>query len=534
MSARSHARIAVAYVAAAVWVGWVSGCIVPPAAPTLTPTAIVAVATATPSPTPPPPSPLPPSPTVPPSATAIPTPLSGAQAAATPLPPLTLKSGDAYFSLDGASGFLLTRNLTGITAGDFNTLLDWAYQGHTRLIRLHLTHGWSGPAWATSAGTVNESWARQWDQFFDRANADGIYVLPVFGVWADWNDGQPDYGFAYWSNNPFNAAKGGPVQSPGELFQPDSAAQKLWLNWMQTLVERWRDRPNIAGWEIFSEINIAAGAAGSADAKGGVSAKAGVDFANRAAAVIRAADPAHRPLTLSLAGTYPPSDAWAQFYQLDTLDFIEIHPYTTALDREVISSVRQKLTQYAKPVMIGEAGLYAYTTELPPGAGLAVNHAIWAGLVSGAMNGRGLWFEDGYAIYSYDRATAFDKMRAFATAELPVARFVEGVNFAGFKPLPARTSAAIFGAAVGNETSVLGWFRDGGCEPPNWNLRPVLSKQTVTLTAPGAAANWKVDFYNTKTGVDIVSSVTVKRQGSSLTLTLPDFTDDVAFKMSSQ
>jgi hypothetical protein len=89
----------------------------------------------------------------------------------------------------------------------------------------------------------------------------------------------------------------------------------------------------------------------------------------------------------------------------------------------------------------------------------------------------------------------------------------------------------VWGAAVGNEKMVLGWYRDATSEPPDWKLQPILSKQTVTLTIPGFATNWKIDFYNTKTGIDIVSSAIVTREGMKITITLPDFTDDIAFKM---
>ena len=43
--------------------------------------------------------------------------------------------------------------------------------------------------------------------------------------------------------------------------------------------------------------------------------------------------------------------------------------------------------------------------------------------------------------------------------------------------------------------------------------------------------SWKVDFYDARTGSDIVSSIAVLRDGDQVTIPLPDFTDDIAFKM---
>jgi hypothetical protein len=445
---------------------------------------------------------------------------------------ITLRKGDSYFSIDGHQGFIFSRNVTGKTQADFDTLLDWTSKGGSKLIRVHLTHGWWGDPWITKDGSVNETWAKNWDRFFDSAYARGIYILPVFGVWADWNNGTPDWGQSGWQYNPLNAANGGPVSAPGELFLPDSTTQELWLRWVRTLVERWQQQGNIAAWEVFSEINIASGAPGQTDAKGGVSEVAGVDITNRAAAVIRNADPKHRPVTLSLAGVYQETDQWAEYYHLKTLDFISIHPYTGQLDRELVSNVRQKVAEYQKPVLIGESGLWG-KLAIAERAWIGVKHAIWAAMVSGAMNGRALWGNDGYAVYDADRELAFQFMGEYATAERAAADFASGVDFSGFRLLPVGFPGGtkIWGAAIGNETTVVGWFRDANCEPPDWKLQPVISGQTVTLTLPGSASGWRVDFYTTKTGIDIIGSIKAVRNGNTITVTLPDFTDDIAFKM---
>jgi hypothetical protein len=79
---------------------------------------------------------------------------------------------------------------------------------------------------------------------------------------------------------------------------------------------------------------------------------------------------------------------------------------------------------------------------------------------------------------------------------------------------------------------MLGWFRDANCEPPDWNTQPVISGQEITISVPGSAIDWRVDFYDTETG--ITSTVSIRRQGINISLTLPDFSDDIAFKMVAQ
>jgi hypothetical protein len=429
-----------------------------------------------------------------------------------PFPTLTLKPGENYFSIDGKPGFIFSRNIAGYEQDHYNTFLDWMKTGGSKLARIQLDSLGMG---YTSSGGVDENWAAQWDRVFDKAEADGIYILPVFSGWFDWNSGT---GYSTWKSNPLNAANGGPVKSPAELFQKDSATQILWLQWMQTLVKRWQSRRNIPAWEIFSEVNLASGGTEST----------GISFVNLAASMIRASDPSRRPVTASLAD----DGRWPNFYRATEIDFINIHPYPTdsRLDRFVVAGVRQFLTAYKKPVLIGESDLVDPSKNPDADKALiGVRHAIWAGLVSGAMNGRALYWEDSFAIYFQNLGYPF--LQKFADADLPASRFVQGVDFSGFKPLVSTSSSAVWGATVGNETMVIGWYRDAASEPPDWNLKPKISKQTVTITVPGTAANWKIDFYNTKTGTDIVNSATVIRKGDKLTITLPDFSDDIAFKL---
>ena len=444
--------------------------------------------------------------------------------------PFALNRGDFYFSIYGKPSFLLTRNPTSQYEHEFSTLLEWARQGGTKILRIHLMGGWSGDPYINPDWSVNERWARKWDGIFDQAQADGIYIIPVFGVWADWNNGLPADVFHSWQYNPLNVRNGGPLTTPTGLFQSDSNTQTRWLALVQDLVERWQGRDNIAAWEVFSEINLASGAPGDTDARGAVSVTAAVGFTKKAADMIRKTDASRRPVTLSLAVGAPFTNEWSKFYELDTLDFIEIHPYSDILDRELVQDVRQQLIRYKKPVMIGESGLWS--ADKNANAMIGIQHAVWAGLVSGAMNGRAFWAVDGYAFYDFaNRADALAFMRKFATVELPVANFTEGVDFSGFKPLYSTFSSGVWGAAVGNQNLVLGWYRGAGIEPPDWKLPSIISRQTVTLTVPGSAADWMIEFYDTKTGTDIVGSTMAVRKGDKVTIPLPDFTDDIAFKL---
>ncbi len=170
----------------------------------------------------------------------------------------------------------------------------------------------------------------------------------------------------------------------------------------------------------------------------GTTEPAAIDFVNQAASIIRNADPAQRPVTASLADF----GEWDKYYHSDGIDFINIHPYPTSgkLDTTIISEVRALREKYSKPVMIGESGLSFQTPDTNPPtlttaskAELGIQHAIWAGLVSGAMNGRALWWEDSVGIYF--PALSWPFLNKYAASELPAANFIKKVDFSGFSPL---------------------------------------------------------------------------------------------------
>jgi hypothetical protein len=438
-----------------------------------------------------------------------------------PVPIISLKEGDFYFNIDAQQSFIFSRNVAGYETSQYYQLLDLTSIGGSKFVRIQLDGLGMG---YSNTGKVDESWAGKWEDIFEKAASNGIYVMPVFGVWYDWNDGN---GYSTWGSNPFNEINGGPAKTSAELFISDSPTQKLWLGWMKTLIERWQGQKNLIAWEIFSEVNMAPG----------TTEPEAIDFVNKVASVIDNADSFHRPLTTSLADF----GDWSDFYSNDSIDFINIHPYPVSgnLDTTIIAEVRSMLAEYRKPVFIGESGLSFLTPDTNPPtlttadrADIGIKHAIWAAVVSGAMNGRALWWEDGVAIYFPALNMPF--IQKYADAELPASNFVREVDFSDFQPLTSISDSGVWGAAVGNEKIALGWYRDATSEPPDWNLQPVVSKQAVVLTVPGSASIWKVDFYNTKDGTTVQSSASFTRQGNSITILLPDFNDDIAFKMTAQ
>jgi len=432
----------------------------------------------------------------------------------TALAQVALEPGEFYFRVAGRPAFIFGRNPTGTRLEQFDELLRPAAESGETILRIHLTVGFQSQS---PAGDVDEAWAAQWERVFDSAAAKGLHVLPVLGVWADWNDGSNGEPWHQWDKNRYNAARGGPAKTPAELFQ-DSNCQRLWLAWLESLVKRWQARANILGWEIFSELDLVSG---SSETKA-------LPFVERAAQVIRKSDSRHRPVTASLSGV----GEWPKLFASGALDVIQVHPYTDGrfhrhLDELILSSVRARLQRYGKPVFIGECGLDPIGTRdglaNAPRAHVGIQHAIWAAAVSGAMNGRMLWWEDGY-----DRYQRLDLRAKYAHAAKAAAEFVRGVDFSGFRPVAVSCSADLKGAAIGGKETVLVWVREARCEPPDWNVRRVES-QRVTLDLPGTARDWAVEFYDPVSAKPI-GKLSIQRGNDRTTIPLPVFEDAIALK----
>ncbi|HEY2980735.1 MAG TPA: hypothetical protein VGJ22_06110 [Anaerolineales bacterium] len=378
-------------------------------------------------------------------------------------------------------------------------------------MRIHFTYSPPGE----KAGEIHPDMLKAWDAVLDAAEKYRLAVLPVLGIWSDWNDGSRGETWHHWEKSSFNAALGGPAKRPGELLE-DTACRKLWLKRLETFVKHWASRRCIVGWEIFSEVDLITGA----------TEDRAVEFAVQAAAVVRAADPAHRPTTISQAGV----NVWPKLLSSDAVQIVQVHPYAAHpyagnLDELILKSVGERLQTYRKPVLIGECGLDwappRGTLDVAPGAEVGIRHAIWASVVSGAMSGRMLWWQDGWD--QFERA---DVCRHYEQAVAPAAAFVKGIDFTDFAPV-ACAAPELMGAMLGNDQHLIGWFRDARCVPPQWPLRKVRGHD-VTLS--GRTGTWQVEYVDASSG-RVIKRNTMKARKNQLKIALPTFQGSIALRL---
>ncbi|HUT94853.1 MAG TPA: cellulase family glycosylhydrolase [Thermoguttaceae bacterium] len=431
---------------------------------------------------------------------------------------ITWKRTEPYLRIGGRQAFVFGRNPTGWRTEQFDPLLKWAHDSGERILRIHITCGMTPKS---PAGTIDEKWAGKWEKVFDQAAKQGLYVLPVLGAWGQWNDGSDGKRWHYWDRNMYNAKLGGPAKSPSELFA-ETRCQQLWLEWLAQMVRRWRNRPNIVAWELFSELDLVTGA----------TEKTAFKFVQRASSAVRKMDPAGRPVTASLSGI----QEWPSLFSDDAIDLIQVHPYANhhkyrgQLDRMIIESVRARTKRYKKPVLIGESGFDGGpphgTLDMAARAETGLRHAIWAAVVSGSMNGRMLWWGDGYDQYQKPDP---ELRKRYALLAKPAARFIRNIDWSDFKSIQVKSSPQLCGAAIGQKERVVAWFRDAQCIGPDWPTRH-LTGQRVTLSVPGQTNHWRVAVYDPVT-LRIVDKGEVNREGGSLHVELPTVEDAIVLEL---
>ncbi len=406
------------------------------------------------------------------------------------IPPMALSfpSGSRYFqTADGRRAPVLMRNVSAPDPASFLPLFQQAQANGTTVVRLQLTQGLGYDTLGIDHhGEVLPAFASAWDAVIDGAAQRGLDVIIVFAIWGDWNDGTPSLGWTHFGANPLNQALGGPAASPSDLFS-DSETQRDWLAWLQALVTRWSGRTNVVAWETFSELDLASGATEAT----------ATAFAERAAEIVRSADPAGRPVYASTSDLpLLQGRPWAALWASSGCDLASLHTYNPDLDQAVITRMQTALAATDKPILLGESGLDAgepdgTTLTSSSSAAVGLESAIWAELVSGSVTARALYWEDGYA--AYYPTTGLALVAARNQLERRAADWLAGKDFDGLAPLELAGSPPLVGAALGNADRVLGWARDANFVAPAWDAAK-LQQADVRVTLPAGASDsaWTV------------------------------------------
>jgi len=242
---------------------------------------------------------------------------------------------------------------------------------------------WTRAYGGTGLGQYDLANAWRDDRILDIANSDGIYAMLCFGTYGEFNVG----GFfneGIWSQNPYNAANGGPCQTPAD-FWTNPTAIKLYEQRLRYITARYGYRTGLQSWELWNEAHApAAWVSQIAQYLKGTGSYSG-----------HPADPYRHLITT----TYGDPDVWA----VPEIDWTETHAYGSNGDvydcSPVIQADANNSMAYGKPHLMAEFGIAwqsADTAYDPSKQGVNLHNGIWESATSGDAGSAMPWYWDTY------------------------------------------------------------------------------------------------------------------------------------------
>lgn len=231
--------------------------------------------------------------------------------------------------------------------------------------------------------TMRQDRARHLDWLLDLCRDKGVYVQLCFMI----HDELTSSFNNTWAQNPYNAALGGPCQTPIQFFT-DTTAKELFRQRLAYIMARWGHHPAILSWEILSE----------ADRVEAYSSNKAVvtTWLRDISSWLRQNDRHNRMVTAGFAASENDPFFWAdtgtaytQLHIYSMIPDLEAEVYTTALDY---------IETFQKKYILGEYALshhpdtvFAYDPD-----GIAFRNSLWTTALSGSMGCGKTWWWDNY------------------------------------------------------------------------------------------------------------------------------------------
>jgi hypothetical protein len=199
---------------------------------------------------------------------------------------------------------------------------------------------------APGLGRYYDKTAERLDEVLNYSEEKGLYVMLTIdyhGVFKDFIDSWGSN--AEWRTNPYNAANGGPCETPADFFT-NSEAKRIYKNKLRYLVARWGYSTHLACWELFNEID-------NVMDWQKVPAVTIVSWHKEMAAYLKQVDPYKHLVSTSVSHREVP-DLW----KIDNLDFSGHHVYGPGMNvKDINKSILKYVETFDKPDVVSEFAL---------------------------------------------------------------------------------------------------------------------------------------------------------------------------------
>lgn len=384
-----------------------------------------------------------------------------------------------------------------------------------RLWMTHFGEGWT-IEWAAShpsgyyagLGRYSVEVGSRLDRVFEYAQSRGIAIQLVL-----WQHSQLETeNWSSWSDNPYNAANGGPAASSAEFFQNPTAVA-LSQRRIRYLVGRYAAYRSLFAWEVMNEQD-------------GVKAPSEIvaAWSKDRARELKQADPYQHLVTTSFL--VRPYLGALSSYESDAFDIVQAHAYGGSLGFAIPKDVAA-LRKFGKPMVFGEFGLdYLGEVELTDPRGVHLSEGSWIALASGYSSGAMSWWWDTYL-----------RPNDLWATQRGIAAFVRKVSLLGLNaPLPEAVVAEnadatpfdVFGRS-GDSGAVL-YVRDPDAR---WEVAkaaaPARADGVRVLVPCDANKRCEASSYDTSTGDVLGEPVTLQGGAQGLVwMALPGFVGSIA------
>jgi hypothetical protein len=429
---------------------------------------------------------------------------------------LAFDDGTPYFAVGENMGWYGNGGMV-----DYQTWLDALHTAGGNFIRVWMPAWGFGIEWNdTGLGhyDARQDEAYRLDTLMDMADERGIYIMLTLINHGQYSTStNPE-----WDANPFNAANGGPLETPGE-FATNPEAGRLWNQRLRYIAARWGYSTNIMAWEWWNEINWTPL----------VNRDLLAPWVSRSAAYLKTVDP-YNHLTTHSGSPVGDEVVWEQ------MDFVQAHRYNmTDLLMDFNLTISDWRAQYPdKPFLMGEFGNSGGPSEYDL-EGVLLHLGLWAAPMNGAFGTGMTWWWDSYVHpnHLYDQ---FAGIAAFFADE-DLAAY-------DYRPTEAQVNREARSRVYGMQTDqrALLWItsrrytetellkqytqnlRDGVANPLDISF-PEVTDAILTLNGL-ADSEYTLEWWNTFTGeIDHTETITVS--DGIANVTVPAYSADWAVKV---
>ncbi|MEO7309481.1 MAG: T9SS type A sorting domain-containing protein [Chitinophagaceae bacterium] len=304
------------------------------------------------------------------------------------------KNNTNYLGFDNGEQYIpVGENLSWQQGNRYTDYKSWTTKladNKANFLRLWLCHWGYGIEWKngydnfTGLKKYKQSNAYYLDWLLDECKAKGLYMMLCIN-----HHGQVSTTTdANWSDNPYNAANGGPCTNTWDFFT-NTTAKAAHKNRLRYIVARWGYSPNIESWELFNEVEWT-----NSFSTYKTQIK---DWHNEMAGYLKSKDVAKHLVTTSYANDVNDPATW----NLPDIDFTQTHYYSGAANIETIlaGGCNNYVTSFNKPTVNGEFGLSASgsgTLIANDPTGTNLHNSFWATMFTGAMGPASPWYWNDY------------------------------------------------------------------------------------------------------------------------------------------